>query len=129
MLGAPLAPGEAMQGHRISAAMLVAVSGTLVAASCVQSPEPASETEVTSAHAPAIETKDDGDPFGGGPADDPEPTGDTGLLATCLLLAPASVPRKEDFCRSLPEEKRGGCWKYRFNRLEWAGWCYAAFSD
>jgi hypothetical protein len=56
--------------------------------------------------------------------------GNPTLLAQCLALAPASVPTKEAFCRTLPDSgMRGRCWMYRWNRYEWTGWCYAEFSD
>jgi hypothetical protein len=52
------------------------------------------------------------------------------LLARCLDLARASVPQKEAFCRSLPDSgARARCWKYRYNNLEWTGWCLFEFSD
>lgn len=118
-----------MRSKQLTAAVIAALSCAICVASCVQSEPDTTPTDTQGA--PSIES---GDERTTDVADEP-PTieqasaGDTTLLVICLALAPASVPAKEEFCRSLPDPAdRAGCWKYRFNKLEWIGWCYAAFS-
>jgi hypothetical protein len=115
-----------MRFKHISAVALVGVSGVLGAASCGMGPEGASETEGGwDGPGASIASEDGGDLDVG-----VEPAGDARLLAVCLALAPASVPTKEAFCRSLPDSgSRGRCWQHRWNRAEWIGWCYAEFAE
>lgn len=123
-----------MRAERIVAIALASLACVLCAASCVQGPEATSGVGSAPDEEPAfIETKEEGD-IGGDPdlgigSGLWEAAADPQLLAICLALAPASVPAKEAFCRSLPDgDARRRCWKYRWNRAEWIGWCYAEFS-
>jgi hypothetical protein len=121
-----------MQTRQIMAAGLVALLGMLCGTSCMPGQEAASETEGTrgGSCAPTLEPESDGEPFDSDPDVGVEAAGNPQVLAVCLALAPASVPTKEAFCRSLPDSgSRGRCWKYRWNRAEWIGWCYAEFAD
>ncbi len=53
-----------------------------------------------------------------------------GLWVQCLALTDASVPVKEEFCRSLPDPGwRALCWRYRYSRIQWIGWCHFQFGD
>jgi hypothetical protein len=56
--GAPLATVPSMGPNHVAAAVVVALSGALLTASCARSQTP------TLADPPAIETQDEGDPFG-----------------------------------------------------------------
>lgn len=86
------------------AAAVVLLSVTALTASCLQSP---TETNGADDGTPSIETQDHSNPFEGAP----EVSGGVG-----------SEP--------LPDARaRQRCWTYRFNRLEWAGWCYFEFSE
>jgi hypothetical protein len=50
-------------------------------------------------------------------------------LKACLDLASASVPERENFCRSLRNsDARERCWANRWDRYRWSGWCYSEFS-
>jgi len=85
-----------MQVHRITAAVLVSLSCALGAASCVQSAEPASETDATGAHAPTFETKDESSPFG-------DPGYDPGIGSSS-----PSPPSEQQPSSSVPSEPSSG---------------------
>lgn len=146
-----------VQLEHATAAVVISLSIALPNASCVQSRMPTLEAEGAGG-APLIETTDD-DSFGSDPdvgagigSEPPASNTDTALssernpyypapseeprvddplmLKRCLDLIPASVPRKDEFCRSLADNgARGRCWKNRWSRLAWTGWCYAEFTD
>lgn len=122
--------------NNLAATLVLALSCALSSASCVQGAESSVDTSGAGAGAPGLDA-DEGIESAQGcvgsarlAAIEEANAGVPGLLALCLALTPASVPSKEEFCRSLPEAgTRARCWRYRFSRLEWAGWCYFEFSD
>ncbi len=137
LLGPVLALSVLMRTLRSLAALVVSLACASSAASCGQEPETDPETlRETSANdsaATAESTDDLGEAestlaeLGGSTMDG---SGNPVLLARCLNLARASVSEKEEFCRSLPDlGVRARCWTYRYNNLQWTGWCFFEFSD
>jgi hypothetical protein len=119
---------------------------TLISSACAGAVDPAAETSAEGAEAKSALGEFDPGSTGASDFGDldlgsdlnlsgPEPSepassGDPMLLARCLDLAGASLPAKEAFCRSLPDAgARARCWKNRFNRISWTGWCYFEFAD
>jgi hypothetical protein len=135
----------------------VAVSCALLTASCVQGPAEVSETY---GEGPAaIETKDDGDPFGGDPdlgagigSEPPASTVGSGPPSTsagsstggsaaepegrfaykvCVLLEGSSELVRVAFCNSQPDRLvRGRCFCHlKDSPVSWQNWCYNEFSE
>lgn len=106
---------------RCAAAVL---SFIVLAASCAPSTGPSEGGGGAGGYAEPVETKDQGDPAEEASAGDPV------LLTKCLVLAGAPMAAKEEFCRSLVDRGAAArCWKNRWTRVTWTGWCYFEFGD
>jgi hypothetical protein len=137
-----------MRRKHIAAAFIVALSCALLNASCVQSQPAPPDAE----GAPAIETKDDGDPFGdpdgdpnigGGIGTEPpdsdvgseppvstpspgsDPPDETATMAECYAAGKGGTETREAFCRDeCPPTKKRKCWSLVPESLvAWLGWC------
>lgn len=127
---------------RTFAALVLLLSCAIDAVSCVQEPDTNPETPQETSGSDSTATAASTDDLGrlgtgenkGGDLTWNSPTmdgsGDPMLRARCLNLARASVSEREEFCRSLPDlGVRARCWRYRYNDLQWTGWCFFEFSD
>ena len=113
-----------MRSRHLAALLVASLTCILLSASCVQNPTAAPETDGTAPLAQLVDTKDDDDPA------EETSAGDPNLLVQCLALAGAPMPAKEAFCRSLSDPGAAGrCWKNRWSRATWTGWCYFEFGS
>jgi hypothetical protein len=110
-----------MRPHLPTALVLSLTSCALFATSCVQSTEPASQSEGA---APILEPRDEDEPS------DEQANGDFTYYA-CMLVKDRSESVRATFCGSLSSRQlRAQCYSHlQDGSTRWANYCYDTFYD